>query len=1572
MSSSRPFPPGNPFEDQRGSASPSRLNGLDGSSSSRWSFLNTPSPDLTLSVVGAPPDHAEASFSYTAEEPDDRASSDGEADEGEEQDEGAVHAAVKIHRVSSAALLVPSEDLHRSTSSAPDSFIDPHMPRPNDTSNASPSPSAHASALLPPSCLLPGPSRFDLAGRPLPQAPPPTDPFAQALSEGTAYPEKTAKHRLSLLARPFHRNHEDDTQSSIGSVKTSTSGYWDRSLSFNIPPSASTPQLGPFDSPVRPGPSPLHGTSRSQTNPEAVPRIPSVRAQARPLSEHVIVELPTIPAQTYSPKTPISPALAPPPRRYSQAISEPPPPTTSPPSPPRPTLASRRSAQQLPPLLPISTTPMTLSTPSPAHTPSSPNSHTSLSLPHITRSDDGFYRLPVTPSSASARRTRREREDTSDMAFPLPPVPDSAALLLDRVAADATWPMSYRGSSSGGPTPSPTYSLPTSPPPNSPPPPLPGFVSVFVDPHAKITSRFEDEDCDDDDDDLSRLPSQTTYPPLPTPPPRANPRHSHARAMESVSSSLASPRRQTLRQRVVAPPIEEHRASRTREASDEAKQTRMETWLRGLAPSRASSIAGDVAPSTGKSAESGKIRWAEKAAPGWSLRSDPARWGGDRAAGGGWKARLGSAVRSKKVRILAAVGFVAVLLVVVGLATGLTRKAAALAASTAAAACNCEHGGSARATSDGLCYCSCSAEWGGTSCHLNATCVDVGGGPVAQGLLDLTDEASTLWQPALNASQLRGVLKSYFLPSSASTSSTCQSQLSLLVLPNLPSSAYPSRLRWTESALVHTLVRTESNSTLTQLRTFASGLSFAPFGDSPASKPNSNYQVIAGGWTWDLAVLQRSATGSWASVVKPSSEVAARLAAAPAAQRALDRLAPAAAAASAQRTKALEHYWTDTLGRTSDELAAFRTAVQSAEVVIPFDATASVGGTEMMDLAAAQTDAGSFPPAIGCWAGLSDEVVERVNAVERDVFGLDAVLSSQAFNTSCVDRPLYGVLNLLQLRVPFPSTDSRSPLPQQSLVLFSDTTASRITVHAGELLAAGPLVDAPTSPSQPATLERFGLISRLDHVLFDLLAAVPVSTATDLVTYILSSPSGPPSATTYPSLLTGALPLLEVQLWGGLRYDDVDFARSSLVSPADKTSLFFGSTEGDAFGSWAVQNAQHASLGRVEWSKPTPPVSPAKAGKDTLSPAKKVSKPVKPVASAPKPRTKREEDSPRLAWTAATRVQSPLRSSEELSVAPPAALAVVGPPKSSPFVKRTPLFIQRHVHPEPALQPGKIPSFSSTRTVLYQPHPSAFASSRPNKRTRELEGASGRSPAKQGKSAAKRAKIAKPSSTLNLLKPPTTRERSSSLSSLSSLDASDSDLTSLDSSDEGEGAAKGGSTDEVYETLQGELEVLRRQNARRIDASIEALSSSFKSSKPSLTASPALATKPRPPRRKPKPHPPSQEMASLASTSEAAHRLSPKSKGKGKVEVISVITSDEDSGEESEDEVVLLVSPKRGEPNAPEEGAKSVSFAPLPTPALDVDDSDDESVEGDWEEVSEDEYYRSQAGSSTFRNQATQ
>ncbi|GAA5994441.1 uncharacterized protein JCM10292_002068 [Rhodotorula paludigena] len=765
----------------------------------------------------------------------------------------------------------------------------------------------------------------------------------------------------------------------------------------------------------------------------------------------------------------------------------------------------------------------------------SPASLSALSLQCLTRSDDGFYRLPLTPSVNSAKQGARSREGTSDLSFPLPPLPDAAALLLDRAAAaQATGGGSLYGSSSGGATPSPTYSLPSSPPPSSAPPNLPDFVSVFVNPAPSGRS--------------TDLVSRNTYPLVPLSP---RPIPSHVRQLDSISSSVLSPPRasQHLRRRFLPltdthPLPDERHEPIERPDIDEgfetasivAKKRRTEAWLSALPPASQPPDAPSERATIGAGSLRSGLGWLARARPGWAITSEGRDWSGEKLSDsgdsghrgparsvasrrGGWTKALPT---SRKARITLAVTLVVVLLLAVGLATGLTRRSASHASSVNF---KCENGGRARASSDGRCFCACPDAWGGTSCHLDATCIDVGGGadrPVAQGVLDVAASASELWKPGVNTTRLATVLHEYILPTSpSSTGTTCQSQLSLLALPSLSFSAFPSRLRWTESALLHTLALTESNSSLAQFRTFASSLSFSQFGDAPATFPSTNYQLVAGGYLFDLATLERSvrAEQTWEKVVDPPSEAVALIG--PASLAALDRMSAQASAAHAQRSRALEHYWADTLALKEETLDAFRAAVKAAKVVVP------VG----------EVDGVQRGVAIACRTGLSADEAERINEVEGGIFGLANI---QARDATCTDRPIHGMLNLLN-RPLLSSANSSSSLSVTSIV--QNTISSRLTYHAGALLSPLSLAEAfpssPSGPSAPATPERIGLAPKLDHVLLDYLFLLSsLDAARELVQYLTQEPAAidPPDGRDFPVLAAvrdEEWPVLEVQLWGG-------------------------------------------------------------------------------------------------------------------------------------------------------------------------------------------------------------------------------------------------------------------------------------------------------------------------------------------------------------------------------------------------------------------------------------------------------
>ncbi|ORY78832.1 hypothetical protein BCR35DRAFT_304821 [Leucosporidium creatinivorum] len=553
-----------------------------------------------------------------------------------------------------------------------------------------------------------------------------------------------------------------------------------------------------------------------------------------------------------------------------------------------------------------------------------------------------------------------------------------------------------------------------------------------------------------------------------------------------------------------------------------------------------------------------KVREARRKTQDWLSSTTEATSGKRRWFGGaGWKPLLAS----RRFRWLAG-ALVALIVLAIILGVVLSQRNSG---SSSLGDCVCQNGGTVKSTSGVSCECSCPSAWGGTSCHLNATCTGDSSLPIAQGLLDVATTANTLFSPSFDASRLPLIVNSY-LGSTPSPKKTCQSQLDLISLPNLPISSYPTRLLWTEAAVAWGWGVSEAK---TGLRTFASALNFSPFGDEASTVPNSNYQMIVAGLTFDLAQMTSSIPAvSWVSKASPSAEQVALVSSS--ASSTLDRMASYAVAGSKGRTTALQHLWSE-LGLADADLATFKSALQDAEVLVPFEATGSLPtGETMMSLAQGLSNTSSFPVGVGCMAGLSGEELSRVIEVEQKAFGLAALQVGGSFNaSSCLDRPLYGILNLLNLRLPFASTDNRTSLPSQAITLSSDAKA-RCTLHGGETLV-GALAGSPSASSSSSSADQFGTFANLDHVLLAYLNLLTAEQATELASFVLSSTAAPPNST---SSLLGSLPIFEVQLWGGLSSSAYPSSVASTVSSLSTTSagstLLFGTSAGTTFRSWAT------------------------------------------------------------------------------------------------------------------------------------------------------------------------------------------------------------------------------------------------------------------------------------------------------------------------------------------------------------------------------------------------------------------
>lgn len=443
--------------------------------------------------------------------------------------------------------------------------------------------------------------------------------------------------------------------------------------------------------------------------------------------------------------------------------------------------------------------------------------------------------------------------------------------------------------------------------------------------------------------------------------------------------------------------------------------------------------------------------------------------------------------------------------------------------------------------------------------NLNAstTCVahvDSFGGTqqIARGLFDVARNATALFSPYLDPTRLSTVVQRYStLPT---TTGNCTAQLSLVgPLDNLPLDRFPRRRAWTQAAVLWNIAMTESSAP--GLLAFASSLNFSSLPDSPAP-PDPTMQITSFGYRLDFSALSLSIPSSLTTAGSLS----------PSAREALDRINTNAVAASTQRGNALAHQWTE-LDLPLTSLPPFLSAIQRAPIVIPLD----------WNKVANLSNGVSFPPAAACTDSLTLSQTQSVNALETNAFGL-APLRSSTQNCS-VDRPTYGILNLLYLRLPYADSDTRRNLPKQGIVL-AESVKSRCSFHAGELLD---IYGAATSPSSPSLPDRFGTSDNLQHVVLAYLALLDRSLAKLLVEFVLQSGSTPLESTSTLYTMSkqlALLPVMSVQVWGGVRRTDVVGAISSIASN-DGSSLFYGSDGAQEWRRWIGEGNTGAG---IAWS----------------------------------------------------------------------------------------------------------------------------------------------------------------------------------------------------------------------------------------------------------------------------------------------------------------------------------------------------------------------------------------------------
>lgn len=235
----------------------------------------------------------------------------------------------------------------------------------------------------------------------------------------------------------------------------------------------------------------------------------------------------------------------------------------------------------------------------------------------------------------------------------------------------------------------------------------------------------------------------------------------------------------------------------------------------------------------------------------------------------------------------------------------------------------------------------------------------------------------------------------------------------------------------------------------------------------------------------------------------------------------------------------------------------------------------------------------SFPPPLGCNPMMSTSQLQVVNSIEQNAFKLPEVAAvPSSFNFACfASRPVYGVLDVMRLRLPFLDKTDQAPL--QAAVLSADAS-SRVLIRPGTVLSLFPSVDSAEAPASAVRQRSYGTLKYMNHVLLAWLKSLPLGQAGAIATFVAnSSPTSAPPTTLNATTLA-SIPGMEVALFGTVGPTDIDHSISSYATPSG--SLFFGSQTGTVFREWAANAATSSTS--VVW---TDLATSAKVVKETVA-----------------------------------------------------------------------------------------------------------------------------------------------------------------------------------------------------------------------------------------------------------------------------------------------------------------------------------------------------------------------------------
>ncbi|KAF8642249.1 hypothetical protein AX16_009524 [Volvariella volvacea WC 439] len=473
----------------------------------------------------------------------------------------------------------------------------------------------------------------------------------------------------------------------------------------------------------------------------------------------------------------------------------------------------------------------------------------------------------------------------------------------------------------------------------------------------------------------------------------------------------------------------------------------------------------------------------------------------------------------------------------------------------------------------------CQDNQAGAACNLDASCVCTSTVPgrcnsLAKSLVDLVPTANQLLDTNLTTTN---IYDSIWFAQGAITGTNCASQAVLVdVAPALDVSVSPNRTAWAQSALLWTLAQSQDLATTRRLKDFVQQAPWNQLSekDGPVSDAGSSFSITQSNFIYDFAsqtilpinvsfIDQGEPTNAQIAQVNEIS------------QQALDRMYSYASASSMLRQNALATYWTNILGQRSDDLPTFISALSVSPIMLPFDATYSRRGHHLADLMTNSTTT-PFPPPPSCYPGLTFDEFAQLEEIEGPIYGLPDSQIPDNFDTSCFsNRPLYGVLDVLHLRLPFPD---QTPNASRQAVVLNRDVSPRAIIRSGSRLSAFPSTlnnqNAPVNPRQ------YGTLSHCNHVILSYLQAMPsTDVAVALVRYVLSSASAvpvPPGEDNILSQALSSIPTLEVTVFGSIDPSDVRSVASALADSSG--NLFFGTPAAGAMRFWAINAASSAVI----------------------------------------------------------------------------------------------------------------------------------------------------------------------------------------------------------------------------------------------------------------------------------------------------------------------------------------------------------------------------------------------------------